>query len=187
MILSNRPGRTRALVGASKDFKDFLLSRPSTLQKWDLPCIPVDGARTQGHATSLCRFACRCSTTCHSADRPRSYRFYILFTTAHTYLDNAQCTSRRTEDLTRIRISLFARASASTSIFRNFIKCCTTLRRSSLVVRPTVATLSLQSCLHIDFAKEAYRASNRRDYEEQMVKWLGRQEAVVNTSIALQT
>ena len=33
--------------------------------------------------------------------------------------------------------------------------------------------------LHIDFAKEAYRASNGRDYEEQMVKWLGRQEAVV--------
>lgn len=32
--------------------------------------------------------------------------------------------------------------------------------------------------LHIDFAKEAYRASNGRDYEEQMVKWLGRQEAV---------
>ena len=34
-------------------------------------------------------------------------------------------------------------------------------------------------CLHINFAKEAYRASNGRDYEEQMVKWLGRQEAVV--------
>ena len=33
--------------------------------------------------------------------------------------------------------------------------------------------------LHIDFAKEAYRASNGRDYEEQIVKWLGCQEAVV--------
>jgi len=32
--------------------------------------------------------------------------------------------------------------------------------------------------LHIDFAKEAYRATNGWDYEEQMVKWLGRQEAV---------
>jgi len=42
-------------------------------------------------------------------------------------------------------------------------------------------------CLHIDFAKEAYRASNGRDYEEQMVKWLRCQEAVANTSIALQT
>ncbi|KAG1752893.1 hypothetical protein EDB19DRAFT_1892885 [Suillus lakei] len=32
--------------------------------------------------------------------------------------------------------------------------------------------------LHIDFAKEAYRASNKRDYEEQMALWLQRQEAV---------
>ncbi|KAG1884906.1 hypothetical protein F4604DRAFT_1676341 [Suillus subluteus] len=32
--------------------------------------------------------------------------------------------------------------------------------------------------LHIDFAKEAYRASNKRDYEEQMVLWLQRQEAI---------
>ncbi|KAL6305981.1 hypothetical protein BKA93DRAFT_816611 [Sparassis latifolia] len=32
--------------------------------------------------------------------------------------------------------------------------------------------------LHIDYAKEAYRASNRRDYEEQMALWLQRQEAV---------
>ncbi|KAH9842998.1 uncharacterized protein C8Q71DRAFT_720384 [Rhodofomes roseus] len=32
--------------------------------------------------------------------------------------------------------------------------------------------------LHIDLAKNAYRASNHRDYTEQMVKWLGRQEAV---------
>ncbi|KAG1750469.1 uncharacterized protein EDB91DRAFT_1078501 [Suillus paluster] len=32
--------------------------------------------------------------------------------------------------------------------------------------------------LHIDFAKEAYHASNKRDYEEQMALWLQRQEAV---------
>ncbi|KAJ6478333.1 hypothetical protein C8R45DRAFT_934095 [Mycena sanguinolenta] len=31
--------------------------------------------------------------------------------------------------------------------------------------------------LHIDFAKKAYRASNRRDYTEQMALWLQRQEA----------
>ncbi|KAG1841961.1 hypothetical protein F4604DRAFT_1597759 [Suillus subluteus] len=32
--------------------------------------------------------------------------------------------------------------------------------------------------LHIDFAKEAYRATNKRDYEEQMTLWLQCQEAV---------
>jgi hypothetical protein len=32
--------------------------------------------------------------------------------------------------------------------------------------------------LHIDFAKEAYRASNKRDYVEQMATWLQRHEAV---------
>jgi hypothetical protein len=32
--------------------------------------------------------------------------------------------------------------------------------------------------LHIDFAKEAYRASNKKDYVQQMTVWLGRQEAV---------
>ena len=32
--------------------------------------------------------------------------------------------------------------------------------------------------LHIDFAKEAYRASNKRDYLEQMAIWLQRQEAM---------
>ncbi|KAH7906526.1 hypothetical protein BJ138DRAFT_1137941 [Hygrophoropsis aurantiaca] len=32
--------------------------------------------------------------------------------------------------------------------------------------------------LHIDYAKEAYRASNKRDYLEQMALWLQRQEAV---------
>ncbi|KAJ7081946.1 hypothetical protein C8R44DRAFT_905110 [Mycena epipterygia] len=32
--------------------------------------------------------------------------------------------------------------------------------------------------LHIDFAKKAYCASNRRDYTEQMALWLQRQEAV---------
>ncbi|KAJ7080850.1 hypothetical protein C8R44DRAFT_836592 [Mycena epipterygia] len=32
--------------------------------------------------------------------------------------------------------------------------------------------------LHIDFAKKVYRASNRRDYTEQMALWLQRQEAI---------
>lgn len=32
--------------------------------------------------------------------------------------------------------------------------------------------------LHIDFAKEAYRASNKRDYMEQMALWLQRHEAI---------
>ncbi|KAF5377941.1 hypothetical protein D9615_006759 [Tricholomella constricta] len=32
--------------------------------------------------------------------------------------------------------------------------------------------------LHIDFAKEAYRASNKRDYTEQMALWLQRREAM---------
>lgn len=32
--------------------------------------------------------------------------------------------------------------------------------------------------LHIDYAKNAYRASNKRDYVEQMALWLQRQEAV---------
>jgi hypothetical protein len=32
--------------------------------------------------------------------------------------------------------------------------------------------------LHIDFAKEAYRASNKRDYVEQMAVWLQRHEAM---------
>ena len=32
--------------------------------------------------------------------------------------------------------------------------------------------------LHIDFAKEAYRASNKRDYVEQMAVWLRRHEAM---------
>ncbi|KAI0261681.1 hypothetical protein BC834DRAFT_925468 [Gloeopeniophorella convolvens] len=33
-------------------------------------------------------------------------------------------------------------------------------------------------CLHIDYAKVAYRASNKRNYTVQMTKWLRRQEAV---------
>jgi hypothetical protein len=32
--------------------------------------------------------------------------------------------------------------------------------------------------LHINFAKEAYKASNKRDYTEQMVVWLQRQDAI---------
>jgi hypothetical protein len=40
--------------------------------------------------------------------------------------------------------------------------------------------------LHIDYAKEAYRASNRRDYVAQMAKWLQRQEAVDRQSAYLE-
>ncbi|KZV98693.1 hypothetical protein EXIGLDRAFT_566152, partial [Exidia glandulosa HHB12029] len=32
--------------------------------------------------------------------------------------------------------------------------------------------------LHIDYAKIAYRASNRRNYTKQMTRWLSRQKAV---------
>ena len=32
--------------------------------------------------------------------------------------------------------------------------------------------------LHIDYAKDGYRASNKKDYFKQMTVWLGRQEAV---------
>lgn len=39
--------------------------------------------------------------------------------------------------------------------------------------------------LHIDYAKEAYRASNKRDYTIQMVNWLHRQEAVDHFDIYL--
>ncbi|KAJ7862113.1 hypothetical protein B0H14DRAFT_3134333 [Mycena olivaceomarginata] len=40
--------------------------------------------------------------------------------------------------------------------------------------------------LHIDFAKKAYRASNRRDYTEQMALWLQRQEAIALRSAYIQ-
>ncbi|KAJ7833857.1 hypothetical protein B0H14DRAFT_3871531 [Mycena olivaceomarginata] len=40
--------------------------------------------------------------------------------------------------------------------------------------------------LHIDFAKKAYRASNRRHYTEQMALWLQRQEAIALRSAYLQ-
>ncbi|KDQ60094.1 hypothetical protein JAAARDRAFT_92799, partial [Jaapia argillacea MUCL 33604] len=40
--------------------------------------------------------------------------------------------------------------------------------------------------LHIDFAKEAYRASNKRQYVVQMTRWLQRQESVNYFSAFLQ-
>ncbi|EMD30704.1 hypothetical protein CERSUDRAFT_69744 [Gelatoporia subvermispora B] len=40
--------------------------------------------------------------------------------------------------------------------------------------------------LHIDYAKDAYRASNRRDYVIQMVTWLRRQETVDRFSVYLE-
>lgn len=39
--------------------------------------------------------------------------------------------------------------------------------------------------LHIDFAKHAYRASNKRDYVKQMAMWLQRQEAVFRFGLFL--
>ena len=33
--------------------------------------------------------------------------------------------------------------------------------------------------LHIDYAKKAYAATNRKDYTTQMTKWLNRQEAII--------
>ncbi|KAI6013490.1 hypothetical protein PISMIDRAFT_64138, partial [Pisolithus microcarpus 441] len=39
--------------------------------------------------------------------------------------------------------------------------------------------------LHIDYAKEAYQASNKCDYVEQMALWLQRQEAVCHKSAYL--
>ena len=39
--------------------------------------------------------------------------------------------------------------------------------------------------LHIDYAKEGYRASNKRDYTEQMALWLQRQEAIDSHSAYL--
>ncbi|TFK53193.1 hypothetical protein OE88DRAFT_1627519 [Heliocybe sulcata] len=43
----------------------------------------------------------------------------------------------------------------------------------------------LPECLHIDFAKAAYHATNKRDYTEQMTRWLDRQEWVHEFSIYL--
>ena len=40
-------------------------------------------------------------------------------------------------------------------------------------------------CLHIDYAKDAYRASNKRDYVEQMALWLQRQEVIDRKSVYL--
>ncbi|KAJ7429562.1 hypothetical protein B0H11DRAFT_1944597 [Mycena galericulata] len=40
--------------------------------------------------------------------------------------------------------------------------------------------------LHIDYAKNAYRASNRKDYIDQMTMWLQRQEAVARFSAYLE-
>ncbi|KZT31614.1 hypothetical protein SISSUDRAFT_958813, partial [Sistotremastrum suecicum HHB10207 ss-3] len=39
--------------------------------------------------------------------------------------------------------------------------------------------------LHIDFAKLGYRASNKRNYINQMTKWLDRQESVFKMTIYL--
>jgi hypothetical protein len=38
-------------------------------------------------------------------------------------------------------------------------------------------------CLHIDFTKDAYRATNRKDYVKQMTTWLRRQEMADQFSV----
>jgi hypothetical protein len=40
--------------------------------------------------------------------------------------------------------------------------------------------------LHIDFAKKAYHAGNRRDYTEQMALWLQRQEAMALAGVYIE-
>lgn len=40
--------------------------------------------------------------------------------------------------------------------------------------------------LHIDYAKDAYRASNKKDYTAQMTRWLSRQEAIDRFSVYLE-
>ena len=36
----------------------------------------------------------------------------------------------------------------------------------------------LSECLHIDYAKEGYRASNKKNYTQQMIKYLTHHEAI---------
>lgn len=40
--------------------------------------------------------------------------------------------------------------------------------------------------LHIDYAKDAYRASNKKDYVHQMTTWLRRQESIARFSVYLE-
>ncbi|KAH9947697.1 hypothetical protein B0H21DRAFT_778363 [Amylocystis lapponica] len=40
--------------------------------------------------------------------------------------------------------------------------------------------------LHIDYAKDAYRASNKKDYTVQMTRWLSRQEAIDRFGVYLE-
>jgi hypothetical protein len=41
-------------------------------------------------------------------------------------------------------------------------------------------------CLHIDFAKNAYQATNKRNFVKQIIKWLERQDACFQFSAYLQ-
>ncbi|TFK45441.1 hypothetical protein OE88DRAFT_1715387 [Heliocybe sulcata] len=40
--------------------------------------------------------------------------------------------------------------------------------------------------LHIEYAKNAYRASNKRDYEIQMARWLQRQDAAARLALYIE-
>jgi hypothetical protein len=52
------------------------------------------------------------------------------------------------------------------------------VRSIRLYGSPDGFNTELPERLHIDFAKDAYHSSNKRDYEEQMALWLQRQEAI---------
>ena len=59
---------------------------------------------------------------------------------------------------------------------------------AAIVSRGSVDGYSSESpkCLHINFAKSAYRTSNKKNYIKQMTKWLTRQEACYRFTTYLQ-
>jgi hypothetical protein len=59
---------------------------------------------------------------------------------------------------------------------------------NSIISQGSVDGFSIESpeCLHIDFAKNAYRVTNKRNYLKQMMKWLECQDACFRFSAYLQ-
>ncbi|GLB45390.1 putative zn-finger domain-containing protein [Lyophyllum shimeji] len=82
-------------------------------------------------------------------------------------------------------VELDARSPAHFNI-RKFIPCNTTSRLSNSSVVPTDSTPESPERLHIDYAKNAYRASSKKDYTIQMTHWLRRQEAVDRFTLYLE-
>ncbi|KAG1828899.1 hypothetical protein DFJ58DRAFT_876181 [Suillus subalutaceus] len=74
--------------------------------------------------------------------------------------------------------SYYAQASTTILIFPNYISSLTTVQSILLFGATDALTANFQNVCTSTFAKEVYRASNKRDYEEQMALWLQRQEAV---------